>query len=295
MVNTWQTVPIGFGAEEAWRKIVENRLGKVGKIICDAFGDCTVRVGEGEPTAAFEVSADAPSLVVTYIEENGAVSVEQIGDSTALRQCPVTNGSLRGVLREKDGKLAADFGFGNRENAEKHLRQGDILCFDAPCVTLCDGGTVTAFAGKRACVEAMLRTAEAMTEGNALFIFTVQNTARFRGAAPGAYSVPDGCPIVWLESGAGKGINVLVADKSAVYDNTVTRRLTEAAKKAGIAANQTVDKDNQSGAVYAMTAGKGHPVGVLRLPCVSCGTPTETVRESDIDAAAKVLEAFIKG
>lgn len=203
-------------------------------------------------------------------------------------------------------KLAVDCGLPNEEMTAL-VSPGDRVQFAAPLLPLAGGRVAAPYLDNCAGVAAVLLAAAALqgkTEKRVEIVLTAQEETGRRGASTAAYA--SDCPVAiavdatfaaapgvkeaaCAPMGSGARIGV-----SPILTRRISQALFAAAQSAGVPfTTEVMGRSTGTDADMAAVAGSGKAVGLVSIPIRNMHTPAEVVQLSDIEAAAKTLEAFV--
>lgn len=194
------------GHETALHELIKAEIKDyVDEITIDALGNLIAHKKGSGKRLMLAAHADEIGLIVTYIEENGYIRVQNIGGvrpQYALAQrVRFLNGTLGVVFYDQEKEveklkvedLYIDIGAKNREEALKRVQIGDVAGFLGEFVE--QNGYILSKslddrAGCYVLLEALKRAKD--TPNDIYAVFTSQEELGLRGAKAGAYSVaPD--------------------------------------------------------------------------------------------------------
>ena len=213
-------------------------------------------------------------------------------------------------------ELWIDVGAGDRDAAgELGLRVGDPAVIDAALVRLA-GDRIASRAidnriGAYVVLEALRGLADSPGAAGAVAVATVQEEIGYSGggARPSAYSLdPDVALVVDVtfstdapdidkkelgEHGLGGGP---VLSRGSAAHPVVFERLARVAEAAGISYSiQAAPRATRTDADGIHLVRTGVPTGLVSVPNRYMHSPNEIVTTSDLDAAARLLAAFVRG
>jgi len=287
---------------------------------------------QGKPRVMLAGHCDEIGFMVRYITDDGFLHFSPIGGVDAHLvpgqkvHVHTSRGSVLGVVGKKAIHLMEaderkkvllfhqqwiDIGAPNRADAEKRVSIGDPITFAAHFDRLQrDLVVARGFDDKMGSfvVAEALRLASRMKLKAALFaVSTVQEEVGLRGATTSAFSLnPDAAVAVDVTHGTdypdadkkrfgevklGKGP---VLHRGANMNPVVTQRLFAAAKKARLS-HQTIGVPAASGTdAWAIQLARGGvATGLVSVPLRYMHTPIEVLHLKDLEAAAKLLTAFV--
>jgi len=287
---------------------------------------------KGRPRVMLAGHCDEIGFMVTFITEEGFVYFSPIGgvDPHLVPGQKVhihgAKGRVLGVVGKKaihlmepeERKKVLDFknqwidiGAADRKEAEKRVAIGDCATFATTFERL-NGDTVVARGfddkmGSFVVAEALRLAAQRPIPAAVYAVSTVQEEIGLRGAATSAFSVEPDCAVaVDVTHGTdypdaekkrhgeiklGKGP---VLHRGANMNPEVAKRLEAAAKKARIT-HQMVGVPGASGTdAWAIQLARGGvATGLVSVPLRYMHTPIEVLNLKDLEAAARLLAAFV--
>lgn len=325
------TEEIGVSGDEfsASRKAAELLAEYAENVSVDGFGNVVgfVKCGKlNAQTLLLDAHIDRVGLIVTYIDDNGFLSVGTCGSpdiKTYLAQSVTVHGrrAVRGVVStlpphvSKDNKapeigdISIDVGM-SKAQAEEVISLGDRVTVDSCFRELC-GGLISAPAiDDRSGVCAVLETLD-MLKGKPLkydlaVCFSAQEETGERGAKQAAFRIqPDEALVVDVSFGrtpdsdpketAELGSGVMIGF-SACLDKAMSNTLWELAERRNIPCTREImPSSTGTNADAVAVAGKGVKCCTLSFPIRYMHTPVETVNLNDISAAARLIAAYAGG
>ncbi|MBQ9860392.1 MAG: M20/M25/M40 family metallo-hydrolase [Clostridia bacterium] len=301
--------------------------GLVDSIEVDAMGNVLAvrHCGKADaPTILLEAHLDEIGFLVSYIDDNGFLHVEQAGgvDGRVLTAQPLivhgyktycgVFGAIPPHLLDDQSavpplsKRTIDVGL-SAEEAKKNIPLGSRVTF-APSFSMLNEHVVTAKAlDDRAGIAAILHCLRKLDKNlsvNVAIAFCVQEELGCRGSIPAVNKLaPDEAIVVDVSFAAtpdanpyecgkmGQGVMIGV---SAVLNTGITARLQSLAKEREISQQAEVmggvtgtDADRIS------TALLGVPTALLSIPLRYMHTPVETIDVMDVVAVGDLMAAYI--
>lgn len=295
----------------------------------DPMGNLIVnKTGGAEPEnkVALFAHMDEVGFIVTYIHDNGFVSVHNVGgvDNSALFGKKITVNGKVGVVGGKaihqctadESKkipeitdMYADFGFQNRAEAEKYISLGDFGYFKSDFVEFGNGMIKSKALDDRLGCEIMLELLQEKSKINYTCVFTVQEEVGTRGALGASYTVkPDYAVVIETTTASdipdtpenkkvckvGEGAVVSFMDRGTVYDKNLYKKARETANLKGIA-NQTktvVAGGNDASAIHK-SAG-GIKTVAVSLPCRYIHSASSVGSKNDMESVKALTEALLE-
>ena len=263
---------------------------------------------------------DQIGLIVLDIDEKGFLRVAPVGGVSPVisvcREVVFENGT-RGVVYFENKKLSLgeakpehlyiDIGCTSREQAESHVKLGDI-CIYAPHFVDMGGRIACGALDDRVCCAIILEALkELKTEYDLYVVFTTQEEVGLRGATAAAYTIkPDfslnldvtatgdtpECPV--MPMALGKGAAIKYMDASAVYTKPVIDFMRSVAEKNGVRVQSEILRyGGTDGGAIQRTRG-GIAAGCISVATRYIHSPVETVDVGDCLEAAKFIRAIVK-
>lgn len=309
------------GHETALHELIKAEIKDyVDEITIDALGNLIAHKKGSGKRLMLAAHADEIGLIVTYIEENGYIRVQNIGGvrpQYALAQrVRFLNGTLGVVFYDQEKEveklkvedLYIDIGAKNREEALKRVQIGDVAGFLGEFVE--QNGYILSKslddrAGCYVLLEALKRAKD--TPNDIYAVFTSQEELGLRGAKAGAYSVaPDiGVAIdvtdtgdmigaVPMEVKLGGGAAIKIKDSYSISSPKVVALFETAAKQHNIPYQREVltRGGTDAGAIH-VTRG-GVPSITLSIPTRYIHSPGEMVHKDDLEACIALLAAVME-
>lgn len=289
------------------------------EIAVDVMGNLIAHKRGPGPKVMLAAHMDSVGVVVTHIEENGFLRFGALGglEAKTIAQTAVQfRNGIGGVIAvgedkaEKEFKLAdlyLDIGAKDAAEARTMVSVGDTAVFCAPIL---ENGTrvIAPYLDNRAGCAALLQAMRMLQRPvNDLYVvFTVQEEVGLRGAKPVAWSLepdyalivdvtcPDDVPGALHEgtTALGKGAAIKVMDHSVIAHPAVVEQLSQLASERGIPVQRDLLKvgGTDGGAVHVSRSGV--LTGGVSVPCRYTHTPTELIDRRDLDACARLIQAF---
>lgn len=313
-----------FSASERAAKLLSEYAEDVS---VDSFGNVTgyVRCGSrNAKTLLLDAHIDRVGLIVTYIDDNGFLSVGACGSpdiKTYLAQSVTVHGkrAVGGVVSTlpphvsgdrkapEIGDISIDIGM-TREQAEKVVSPGDRITVNSRFRELC--GLISAPAiDDRSGVCAVLEALD-MLKGRSKYdlavCFSAQEETGARGAKQAAFRIqPDEALVVDVSFGntpdsdpeetAPLGSGVMIGF-SPCLDKEMSNALTELAEREKIPyTREVMPSSTGTDADAIAVTGKGVKCCTLSFPIRYMHTAVETVDPKDITAAARLIAAYAGG
>ncbi len=291
----------------------------VDEISRDTLGNLICRKKGNGPRVMFSAHMDTIGLVATHIDGKGFVHVGALGGVSPAKALytPVRfrNGTRGLICAEKGAELEklkvsdllVDIGAAGREEAEKLVRVGDGLVYDAP-IQKAAGRVFSPCLDDRIACLVLLMTMEQLekTDNDLYFVFSAQEELGARGAKTAAWAIDPDYGIAVDVTGAddepgsrhqassmcGKGAAVKVMDRAVICPPALVEKLMALAEKKGIPAQRDVLQAGGTDAGPIQATRGGVRAGGISIPCRYIHTPTELVDLGDVKACADLAAAF---
>ncbi len=322
------------GNEKNVRDFIISQLPDDCEYTVDPLGNLIVdKKGEKVPKKKVALFAhmDEVGFIVTYVHDNGFVNVASVGgiDNSALFGKKITVNGHIGVVGGKAihqcsgdeakkipdiSDMCVDFGFENKEVAEKHLNLGDFGYFKSDFVEFGQDKIKSKALDDRLGCAIMIELLQKKSKINYTCVFTVQEEVGTRGATVSAYTVnPDYAIVIETTTASdipdtpenkkvckvGNGAVVSFMDRGTVYNKDLYKLAREIADKNGIP-NQTktvVAGGNDAAAIHK--AAGGIKTIAVSLPCRYIHSASSVGSKKDMEAVndlvAALLEEFVNG
>ena len=264
---------------------------------------------------------DEVGLIITAITKEGLLKFATVGgiDRRVLCGKAVTiNHNLAGVigakpvhmLREEEREksvpiedLYIDIGAKDKEEAQKHISPGDIVCFESIFDTA-NGMIKSRALDDRAGCTILIDILKSDLKYDMTFVFAVQEEIGLRGARTAAYAVAPQAAIVVESTTAadipgvddekqvchvGKGPVISFMDKSTIYDKEYYHMAFDAAKTIGVPCQvkEAVAGGNDSGAIH-VTRGGVRTIAIS-LACRYLHSAVGLISQDDFHSTEKLV------
>ena len=295
----------------------------------DAIGNLIVEKNGGiEPKnkVALFAHMDEVGFIVTYIDDDGFVFVNSVGgiDDSALFSKKITINGFTGVAGGKAihqcsgdeakkipaiNTISVDFGFENKDEAEKFISLGDFGYFKSDFVEYGDGFIKSKALDDRVGCTVLLELLQRKTKINYTAVFTVQEEVGTRGATVSAYNVkPDYAIVVETTTASdipdtpdrkkvcklGDGAVVSFMDRGTIYNKDLYKKAFEIAKDNGISCQtKTVVAGGNDAATIHKSVG-GIKTIAVSLPCRYIHSGSSVCNSKDISAVEKLTELLLE-
>ena len=288
----------------------------------DALGNLIVeKLGSDEngKRIMFSAHMDHIGFVVTHIEDNGYLRVNNVGginpQISNARHVIFENGT-EGVLYCQPLKgetmmmkhLFIDIGAEDREEAEKSVQLGDMAVYAPDCFELGEHRIASPAMDDRCACALLIQVLKNLgeTKDTVIAVFSVQEEVGCRGAKVAAFSQePDiGIAIdvtAWGDTPEtklpaiklGEGIAVKVMDRASISNPMLREELIACGEKAGVKVQREVLPFGGTDAGAMQTARGGIPVCTISIPCRYIHSACEVIDMRDMDAGLKLLLNYL--
>ena len=317
--------PSGF--EEEVAAIVRREASAFAEVSGDVLGSTTaiVRGTEGGRLLAIFAHCDEIGAMVSYVDEDGLLSLQRLGDSTAAAslvgqriEVRGRRGRVPGVVgsRVKKGKpgwsdLYADIGTESHEESLALVAHGDPLVVVGPPVELAGGRIASKSCDNRVSVWAGLEALRALAASPPAWDVASSRRCRRREPTPARRRRrlrlgPDAALVL----DATWATDTPEADPARVRASPARRRhgllrgpsvhpaladlLVREAGRLGDPHTVEVAAVSLTEADVVYMTGGGVPTCVASIPVRRAHSPAETVQLSDIEACTRLVESFAR-
>ena len=292
----------------------------------DTLGNLIVHKKGNGPRVMFAAHMDSIGFLVTHIEEDGFLRVNQVGgvDRKLYASSCVTvhtaSGPLSGVissvpphLRKEEKELpasdevAVDLGLSG-ERARELVCPGDRVTIDCEPAVLLDGSVSAKALDDRACCAAVILAAEELA-GKDLplelsYVFTTMEEVGSQGAVTAAGEIAPDYAVALDVSFAvtpdvparncGKMGGGVMLGIAPILDNGETDRVRRVAKEQELPLQfEVMGGSTGTDADCIAASGSGVRTVLFSIPQKYMHTPVETVAPEDVKATAELLCAYI--
>ena len=317
------------GDEKQVRDYIVSKLPDDCTYSVDPLGNLIVeKKGETTPKnkVALFAHMDEVGFIVTYINSEGYVYVSNVGgiDNSALFGKKITVNGLVGVAgskaihqcsadeRKKIPEISAvsvDFGFENKEQAEKYISLGDLGYFKSDFIPFGNEMLKAKALDDRVGCAVMLELFQEKSKIDYTCVFTVQEEIGTRGATVSAYTVnPDYAIVIETTTASdipdtpdhkkvcktGGGAVVSFMDRATLYDRELYKRAFEIAKSNNIPCQTktVVAGGNDAGAIHK--AAGGIKTIAVSLPCRYIHSGSSVCNINDIESVERLAKELLK-
>ena len=293
----------------------------LGNLIVEKKGEITPK-----NKVALFAHMDEVGFIVTYISDEGYVYVSNVGgiDNSALFGKKITVNGLVGVAGSKaihqcsadESKkipeitdASVDFGFENKEQAEKYISLGDLGYFKSDFIPFGNKMLKAKALDDRVGCAVMLELLQEKSKIDYTCVFTVQEEIGTRGATVSAYTVnPDYAVVIETTTASdipdtpdrkkvcktGGGAVVSFMDRATLYDRELYKRAFEIAEKNNILCQTktVVAGGNDAGAIHK--AAGGIKTIAVSLPCRYIHSGSSVCNINDIESVERLAKELLK-
>jgi len=315
------------GASSEERNIADFILSEIKDFIddfsIDALGNLIARKKGSGKKMMLAGHMDQIGMMVTHIDKEGFIWFTNIGglNPTVIHSSRVVfSNGMTGIInceRLDDptkiaiDKMYIDIGAVSKEEAEKHVKIGDICVYcHEPIID--DTKIITPYLDDRIGCFVMIEALKKLKKPvfDLYFVFTVQEEVGLRGAKTAAYTIDPDYGIsfdVTVSADTPKcrklpqkfdgGACIKIKDSSVLCHPLIIKHMEKCATKAGIKYQFEILEmgGTDSGAIHINKGGV--PSGVISIPTRHIHSMNEMARLSDIqdciDLTVKVLETEI--
>lgn len=312
------------GYEGAVRNLLQDTVADLAaETRVDPLGNLIVRAKagtEGSKRVMLAAHMDEIGLIVNYIDEKGFLRFGPVGGIFSLRmdsQRVRFASGLVGVVgmepleSKKDvdlRKMYIDIGARNREEAEKLVQVGDIVCLDRQFV-VSNGRAIGKAMDDRAGCLILVEVLRALHSSphEVYAVFTTQEEVGLRGATTSAYGVEPAIAIAVdvTDTGdtpeshpmaveLGKGPAVKVKDGGMLAHAGVKDLMLGVAETHQIPCQREVLLGGTTDARAMQTSRSGVPAGCLSIPTRYIHSVSEMVDLEDMNNCVRLLVALLE-
>jgi endoglucanase len=319
---------VSGGEKRVRQAIVEALAGCPVEMRTDNIGNLLVRKGpRRSPHVMLAAHMDEVGLMVVAIEKSGHLKFKPVGgiDSRVLaaKRVRVGAAAVPGVIgakavhlqKDDDRKkpyeiedLFIDIGAAGKEEAEALVKIGDYATFDTAATPIGSGfWRGKAFDDRAGCAVLLQLLRDPELTGFSA-VFTVQEEIGSRGAITASYALqPDRALIIETTAAAdtpgtgedfsstvlGAGPALSVMDRSVIVDREMLTELIATAREAGLPFQFRRFTGGGTDAGAVALAGEGVKTAVVSTPCRYIHSPHSILKESDLQATAALVKAWL--
>ncbi len=267
----------------------------------------------------FSAHMDHIGFIVTGYEKEGFLRVTNVGgigiDVSLTRHVVFANGvegvvvcePVQGAKAMKN--LFVDIGAESKEEAEKKVQLGDVAVYAPDCFRLGENRVASPAMDDRCACALLVKLLQTVgeTKDTVIAVFSVQEEVGCRGAKVASFAMePDvgialdvtawgDTPEVKLPAiKLGEGCAVKVMDRASISNPALREELLACGEAAGVKTQREVLPFGGTDAGAMQTSRSGIPVCTISIPCRYVHSACETIDMRDMDAALKLLTAYLK-
>lgn len=294
------------GSEEYIIKLIRKNLPEsVVHINEDKMGNLIVKVGQGNKKIMICTHTDEKGLIVSYIEKDGKVRVEKIGDfnNESVQNSIVSfNNGVKGKLISSNNELIIDLGMSSRDEVlSSGIREGYVAGIIGGIVDL-KTKILSSSISDKVGIYILVKIIEQVKElhGEINFVFSTQGQLGGRGARAAAYNIdPDYCIVVNAINSNEKEISIdegpvlKIMDKTLIGNSKIISLIESVAEKNNINVQRTLNMGSSLGS-FIHKERSGIPTVEIGVPCRYKGSSIELVSIEDISNTKKLIKNIIE-
>lgn len=301
----------------------------VDEMSCDAYGNLiAIKYGKTSKKLMMSAHADEVGMMVSYIDNNGFVSFQEIGgiDTNLLLGQRVEihsgKGPVLGVigkkpihLQDRDAKakdyepedLWIDIAAKDKAEAESKVEVGDYITYQTQPTILNEENWVSKSLDDKVGLYTLIKVAESLQDKqpamDIYFVASVQEELGARGVRTATATVmPDYGIAVDVthatdyptcspqKSGEIKLGGGIVIAKGPNIEPTMARQLIDLAKHGEIKHQiEPIARPTSTDANFMQVSGKGVRTALLSIPCRYMHSPNEIVSLEDVNEGVRLL------
>ncbi|TET16901.1 MAG: M42 family peptidase [Candidatus Cloacimonadota bacterium] len=311
------------GYEKKVRKLIYDEIKNyVDSTKTDKLGNLITHIKGKGIKVMFAAHMDEIGVVTSYIDKNGFIRFSNVGGFFPVHSLTArvifANGSV-GVIGEEQRKtmsdpiemkkLYIDIGARNKKEAEKLVPIGSFGCYQRKFQDMGQRITSKAFDDRIGCavlIEAAKRLKQKV-KNDTYFVFTTQEEVGLKGARTSAFDVAPDIALAIDVTGTGDtpdakkmavelggGAAIKVKDRGIVCDPRIVDALISTAKKNNIPYQlEVLERGTTDATAIQLTKG-GVPAGAISIPTRYVHSASEVLDTDDVDAAVRLIVAFLK-
>lgn len=275
----------------------------------DKAGNLILKVGKKGKKLMLTSHVDEVGFMTEYIEDNGLIRAEKIGNFNGAAFVNSTvefeNGVLAKIIKweESNGTFMIDTGI---EKDNMNIRLGDTA---RPISHLIETNKnlFSSSLESRACAFALLNAAkkavksEKKINNEIYFVFSVQGEIGARGVRTAAFEIrPDMCIVLDTlaedrakkDMECGKGPASVIVDRGLMASRDVISLIHKIGDKANVNVQDVISPESLGGGTLHKEAG-GIKTAVLGLPLRYKNTPSEMIDIKDLNGIEEILDKVI--
>jgi len=294
----------------------------VDTIETDALGNLiATKLGKGENPRKVMISAhmDHIGYIVTGVEKEGYLRVTNVGgigmDASLTRHVVFQNG-VHGVVvcepvegNKQLRHLFVDIGAADKDEALKMVSLGDVAVYANDCFALGAHRVASPAMDDRCACALLVKLLQTLgeTEDTVIALFSVQEEVGCRGAKVASFAKEPDVGIaldvtLWGDTPGtsqpdiklGEGCAIKIMDRGSISNPALREELIACGEKAGVKTQREVLPYGGTDASAMQTSRGGIPVCTVSIPCRYVHSACEVIDLRDMDAALKVLTAYLK-
>jgi len=314
------------GFEDEIRHVIREEIdGLVDEVRVDTLGNLiALRKGRGDgKRIMLAAHMDQIGLMVSHIDEKGFMRFTNVGFVYALA-------SWGGQVRFADGTIGA-IGVDGRADPRNSLPELRDYFIDVGAGSKAEVkqkvGSVAAFwpgfvaqgniwfspnlddrAGCVALVQTLRQLKDVPVDHDLYAVFTTQEEVGLRGATAAGYALEPDLAIALdvtltgdipyaspaMEVSLGKGVAIKIQDSGMIGHPGLNSRLIDLAEAEGIPFQLEVLQGGTTDARAVQISRAGVPATALSFPSRHVHTPSQMVDQRDVEAAVRLLSAFLR-
>lgn len=265
---------------------------------------------------------DHIGYIVAAVEKEGYLRVAPVGgislSQSRTRHVSFENG-VQGVLCEqplREGESDAmkhfyiDIGAADKEEALKMVKLGDVAVYANDCFRLGEHRAAAPAMDDRSACAVLVSLLNALPEGlddTVIGVFSTQEEVGCRGAKTAAYALEPDIAIALDVTGngdtpetkfpsvsLGEGACVKIMDRGSISNPALVEELLAAGEAAGVKTQREILPYGATDAMSMQLTRGGVKVCTVSIPCRNVHSACEVVDLRDMEAAVKLLLAFVK-
>lgn len=313
------------GREQGVADLIESLVrGKADEITRDALGNLIcVKRGTSPNGRKVMLSAhmDHIGFIVVAVEKEGYLRVMPVGGVgmavSRTRHVSFENG-VQGIITQepvREGETPAmkhmyiDIGAADEADALSMIQIGDVAVYANDCFRMGEHRVAAPAMDDRVACALLVSLFNDLpaTEDTVIAVFSTQEEVGCRGAQVAAYAMePDvGIALDVTMNGdtpetklpaikLGAGAAVKIMDRGSISSPVVVQELLEAGERAGVKTQREVLPFGGTDAGVIQRSRSGVRVGTVSIPCRYVHSACEVIDLRDVEAAKKLLLAYIK-
>ncbi len=316
--------PVGpSGLEEPVAAAIRAELeGCVDTIETDAMGNLfCIKQGKDPNGKKIMLSAhmDHIGFIVTGYEKEGFLRVTNVGGigiDVSLTRHVVFPSGVEGVVvcepvqgARAMKNLFIDIGAESKEEAEKLVKLGDVAVYANDCFRLGENRVASPAMDDRCACALLVKLMQTIgeTKDTVIALFSVQEEVGCRGAKVASFAKEPDVGIAldvtaWGDTPEvkipaiklGEGCAVKVMDRASISNPALRDELLACGEAAGVKTQREVLPFGGTDAGAMQTSRGGIPVCTISIPCRYVHSACEVIDMRDMDAALKLLTAYLK-